>query len=134
MHYGFRQEVDRRASGPIGDILDMQNLPEIINDGANFTIWKEIDPESQMPCGFNQEIILRITDADVDVTKMDETFIAATITTTLRFTDLLYHSTGGDVCAELQKGIYLFVGLKNASDVLRDYTVFHRGLTVGNTL
>jgi hypothetical protein len=35
---------------------------------------------------------------------------------------------------KLAEGVFMFVGLKNSSDIIRDYTIKHRGTTVTNTL
>jgi hypothetical protein len=34
----------------------------------------------------------------------------------------------------IANAVYMFVGLKNATDIIRDYSIKHRGITVTNTL
>ena len=72
MHYPLRQNVDRQRTGSISSVLEQNIIKDVTNDGAHYTNWKEIEPESQMPSGFNQEIIIRLTDANFDITQMNE--------------------------------------------------------------
>jgi hypothetical protein len=134
MHYNLVQQVNGQRVGSISDVLSKNIIKDIVNDGDNFTNFKEIDPESQMPAGFNQEVIIRLTDADFDITQMNESFLSMTVHATLKFSDLIYSSIANDIGPEFQKAMFLFVGLKNSSDIFQDYTIYHRGLTISNSL
>ena len=139
MHYPLRQNVDRQRTGSISSVLEQNIIKDVTNDGAHYTNWKEIEPESQMPSGFNQEIIIRLTDANFDITQMNETFISLNIKATLNFSQIPFTAIAdtnhnAKLAEDIQRGFFIFVGLKNGSDVIRDYTIYHRGIAVANSL
>ena len=126
--------VRAQETGSIAQVLDTFRGEEVTNDGANFVQTMEIQPDSQVPGGYGQDIRIRITDQNLDVTQMDKTFLSFTIRLRIHFSDLLATSGQSAVTAAIQQGMFLFFGLKNSSDIIGDYTIFHRGVAVTGTL
>ena len=137
MHYPFRQEIERQKTGSISSVLAQNIIKDVTNDGGHYTNWKEIEPESQMPSAHNQEIIIRLTDANLDITQLNETFLSLNVKATLNFSQIPFQAitgTNARLSEDLQRGFFLFVGLKNGSDIIKDYTIFHKNIAVTDTL
>ncbi|KAA6389487.1 MAG: hypothetical protein EZS28_014984 [Streblomastix strix] len=77
------------------------------DDGEHHYSIKEIKPESQMPALFDKEIIITNLQFDNKFEQFDDSY---------------------------KDGVVLFVGLKSRSNIIREYTVYHRGRTIDGSL
>ncbi|KAA6391143.1 MAG: hypothetical protein EZS28_013326, partial [Streblomastix strix] len=99
------------------------------NDGQHHFSVKEIKPESQMPSLFDKEVIISLSDSDHDVTQIQNSFI------TLEFTmNLLFDNKFDQFDESYKEGTFLFVGLKNSAELIREYVLYHRGRTIDGSL
>ncbi|KAA6328771.1 MAG: hypothetical protein EZS28_053680 [Streblomastix strix] len=90
---------------------------------------KEIKPESQMPALFDKEIIISLSDTDYDITQIQNSFLSVVLTANIQLDDKF------DKIDESYKDeLVLFVGLKSGSNLIREYTVYHRGKTIDGSL
>lgn len=124
-----------QATGSISSLLNQYVVKDIIDDGARDGSLQfiEVKPLIQVSGTSNQAIDIAITDRDFTHVILDEGFINLRATYTFNFSDLVYKNVG-PVPNELQKGMFMFIGLKNSSDLLKDYAVIHNGITVTNSL
>ncbi len=130
--YAFSNKIQREQTGTISEVLGHHIVKEVNNDGAHYFGHTEVDPESQMPCGYSGEIILPFTDKMFDVTQMDQTFISATLHATLHFSSDMVPALSPTTDA--QRGMFIHVGLKSGSNVFKDYAIHHRGRIVDFSL
>ncbi|KAA6390667.1 MAG: hypothetical protein EZS28_013809 [Streblomastix strix] len=99
------------------------------NDGEHHYSIIEIKSESQMPALFDKEILISLSVIDHDVTQIQNSFISIVLTANVQFDNKF------DGYEEAYKdGTVLFIGLKSASQVIREYTIYHRGRTIDGTL
>lgn len=124
-----------QLTGSISSLLDQYVVKDIIDDGARDGSLQfiEVKPMTQVSGTSNQAIDIAITDRDFTHAILDEGFINLRATYTFNFSDLVYKNVG-PVPNEVQKGMFLFIGLKNTSDILKDIATIHNGITVTNTL
>ena len=121
------------ATGSISSVVREYVWREIQNDGEGVVNYKQIESESQLTAGANADIILRLTENEFTHTQLDETFINLEIPMWLRFNTNPFKVTNATGTV-FQRGMFLFVGYKNSSDALKDYVVYHNGVTVTGTL
>ncbi|KAA6327462.1 MAG: hypothetical protein EZS28_053819, partial [Streblomastix strix] len=115
--------------GTIEATLKSNSIDAFRNDGEHHYSIKEIKPESQMPALFDKEIMISLSDSDHDVTQIQNSFISIVLTANVQFDNKF------DGYEEAYKdGTVLFIGLKSASQVIREYTIYHRGRTIDGTL
>ncbi|KAA6390511.1 MAG: hypothetical protein EZS28_013963 [Streblomastix strix] len=99
------------------------------NDGEHHFSIKEIKPESQMPSLFDKEVIISLSDSDHDVSQMKNSFI------TLEFKmNLLFENKLDKFDDAYKEGTFIFVGLKNSAELIREYVLYHRGRTIDGYL
>ncbi|KAA6404294.1 MAG: hypothetical protein EZS28_000180 [Streblomastix strix] len=109
--------------------LESNAVTPFKNDGEHHYSIKEIKPESQMPALFDKEIIISLSDSDHDVTQIQNSFLSIVLTANLQFDNKF------DQFDDAYKdGVVLFVGLKSGSNIIREYTVYHRGRTIDGSL
>ncbi|KAA6358503.1 MAG: hypothetical protein EZS28_045970, partial [Streblomastix strix] len=99
------------------------------NDGEHYYSIKEIKPESQMPALFGKEIIISLSDSDHDITQIQNSFLSIVMTA-----NLLFDNKFEGFEDAYKDGVILFVGLKSGSNIIREYTVYHRGRTIDGSL
>ncbi|KAA6396123.1 MAG: hypothetical protein EZS28_008354 [Streblomastix strix] len=115
--------------GTIEATLKSNSVDTFRNDGENHYSIKEIKPESQMPAQFDREILISLSETDHDVTQIQNSFLSIVLTANVQFDNKF------DGFEESYKdGTVLFIGLKSASQVIREYTIYHRGRTIDGTL
>ncbi|KAA6375745.1 MAG: hypothetical protein EZS28_028727 [Streblomastix strix] len=82
-----------------------------------------------MPSLFDKEIIISLSDSDHDVTQMQNSFL------TLEFKmNLLFDNKFDQFSESYKAGTFIFVGLKNSAELIREYVLYHRGKTVDGSL
>ncbi|KAA6390776.1 MAG: hypothetical protein EZS28_013699 [Streblomastix strix] len=82
-----------------------------------------------MPAIFDMEILISLSDSDRDVTQIQNSFLSIVLIANDQFDNKF------DGYEEAYKdGTVLFIGLKSASQVIREYTIYHRGRTIDGTL
>ncbi|KAA6363701.1 MAG: hypothetical protein EZS28_040771, partial [Streblomastix strix] len=109
--------------------LKSNSVDAFRNDGEHHCSIKEIKPESQMPVPFDKEILISLSDSDHDVTQIQNSFLSIVLTANVQFDNKF------DGYEEAYKdGTVLFIGLKSASQVIREYNIYHRGRTIDGTL
>ncbi|KAA6385062.1 MAG: hypothetical protein EZS28_019411 [Streblomastix strix] len=95
------------------------------NDGKYHFSIIEIKPESLMPSLFDKEVIISLSDPGHDVIQILKSFI------TLEFTMNLQFDNKFDQFSEAYKErTYIFVGLKNSAELIRENTQHHCGRTI----
>ncbi|KAA6398152.1 MAG: hypothetical protein EZS28_006325 [Streblomastix strix] len=87
--------------------LELNAVVTFNNDGEHDYFSKEIKPESQMPALFDKEIIITNLQFDKKFEQFDGSY---------------------------KDGVVFFVGLKSGSNIIREYTVYHRGRTIDGSL
>ncbi|KAA6394293.1 MAG: hypothetical protein EZS28_010179 [Streblomastix strix] len=87
--------------------LDSNVVTPFKNDGEHHYSIKEVKPESQMPVLFDKEITI---------------------------TNLLFDNKFEGLEDAYKDGVLLFVGLKSGSNIIREYTIHHRGRTIDGSL
>ncbi|KAA6388632.1 MAG: hypothetical protein EZS28_015840 [Streblomastix strix] len=115
--------------GTIEATLKSNSVDAFRNDGEHHYSIKEIKPESQMPALFDKEILISLSDTDHDVTQIQNSFLSIVLTANVQFDNKFdrYEESYKD-------GTVLFIGLKSANQVIREYTIYHRGRTIDGTL
>ncbi|KAA6390885.1 MAG: hypothetical protein EZS28_013587 [Streblomastix strix] len=115
--------------GTIEVTLKSNSVDAFRNDGEHHYSIKEIKPESQMPALFDKEILISLSDTDHDITQIQNSFLSIELTANVQFDNKF------DGFEEAyQDGTVLFIGLKSASQVISEYTIYHRGRTIDGTL
>ncbi|KAA6390558.1 MAG: hypothetical protein EZS28_013919 [Streblomastix strix] len=109
--------------------LELNAVAPFKNDGEHHYSIKEIKPESQMPALFDKEIIISLSDSDHDVTQIQNSFLSIVLTANLQFDNKFEQ-----IDDSYKDGVILFVGLKSGSNIIREYTVYHRGRTIDGSL
>ncbi|KAA6397366.1 MAG: hypothetical protein EZS28_007111 [Streblomastix strix] len=109
--------------------LESNAVAPFKNDGEHHYSIKEIKPESQMPALFDKEIIISLSDSDHDVTQIQNSFLSIVLTANLQFDNKFEQFDDS-----YKDGVVLFVGLKSGSNIIREYTVYHRGRTIDGSL
>ncbi|KAA6354979.1 MAG: hypothetical protein EZS28_049494, partial [Streblomastix strix] len=115
--------------GTIEATLKSNSVDAFRNDGEHHYSIKEIKPESQMPALFDKEILISLSDSDHDVTQIQNSFLSIVLTANVQFDNKFDGYEEG-----YKDGTVLFIGLKSASQVIREYTIYHRGRTIDGTL
>ncbi|KAA6359934.1 MAG: hypothetical protein EZS28_044539, partial [Streblomastix strix] len=101
----------------------------IRNVGLHHFSIKEIKPKSQMPSLFDKEVIISLSDSDHDVTQMQNSFIA------LEFKmNLLFDNKFDKFDDAYKEGTFIFDGLKNSAEFIKQYVLYHRGKTIDGSL
>ncbi|KAA6374810.1 MAG: hypothetical protein EZS28_029664 [Streblomastix strix] len=118
-----------KPSNILSEYIDSLIAP-VKNDGLNTFITTEVEPISHIPCSHLSEIEINLTTNEVDVTQIQDSFIHLTIDAEL----IINFNTLPVIDASIADGVFLFVGLKNSTDIIRGYSIKHRGMTVTNTL
>ncbi|KAA6361726.1 MAG: hypothetical protein EZS28_042747, partial [Streblomastix strix] len=82
-----------------------------------------------MPSLFDKEVIISLSDSDHDVTQMQNSFL------TLEFKmNLLFDNKFDKFDDAYKKGTFIFVGLTNSAELIREYVLYHRGRTINGSL
>ncbi|KAA6393528.1 MAG: hypothetical protein EZS28_010948, partial [Streblomastix strix] len=95
------------------------------NDGEHHYSIKEIKPESQMPALFDKEILISLRNTDHDLTQIQKSFLSIVLTANVQFDNKFERFE-----EPYKDGTVLFIKLKSASQVIREYTTFHGVRTV----
>ncbi|KAA6387497.1 MAG: hypothetical protein EZS28_016975 [Streblomastix strix] len=82
-----------------------------------------------MPALFDKEILISFSDTDHDVTQIQNSFLSIVLTANVQFDNKFegYEESNQD-------GLVLFVGLKSGSNLIRKYTIYHKGKTIDGNL
>ncbi|KAA6402484.1 MAG: hypothetical protein EZS28_001997 [Streblomastix strix] len=117
------------VSKTIKATLQSNSVDAFRNDGELHYSIKEINPESQMPALFDKEILISLSDSDHDVTQIQNSFLSIVLTANVQFDSKFegFEESNKD-------GTVLFIGFKLASQVIREYTIYHRERTIDGTL
>ncbi|KAA6386150.1 MAG: hypothetical protein EZS28_018322 [Streblomastix strix] len=129
MNRFLNKSIHLQQLGTIEATLKSNSVDAFRNDGEHHYSIKEIKPESQMPALFHKEILISLSDTDHDVTQIQNSFLSIVLTANVQFDNKFdgYEQAYKD-------GTVLFIGLKSASQVIRGYTIYHRGRTIDGTL
>ncbi|KAA6384069.1 MAG: hypothetical protein EZS28_020401 [Streblomastix strix] len=109
--------------------LESNAVAPFKNDGEHHYSIKEIKPESHIPALFDKEIIISLSDSNHNVTQIQNSFLSIVLTTNLQFDNKFEQFEDS-----YKDGVVLFVGLKSGSNIIREYTVYHRGRTIDGSL
>ncbi|KAA6386348.1 MAG: hypothetical protein EZS28_018127 [Streblomastix strix] len=100
-----------------------------INDGQHHYSIKEIKPESQMSALFDKEIIISLSDTDHDITQIQNSFLSIVLTANIQLDEKF-----DQIDESYKDGLVLFVGLKSGSNLILEYTIYHRGKAIDGSL
>ncbi|KAA6394967.1 MAG: hypothetical protein EZS28_009507 [Streblomastix strix] len=113
----------------IENLLKIFAIQPFQNIGEHYFSIKEIKPESQMPSLIDKEVIICLIDSDHDVTQIQNSFI------TLEFKmNLLFDNKFDKFDDAYKEGTFIFVGLKNSAELIKQYVLYHRGKTIDGSL
>ncbi|KAA6379721.1 MAG: hypothetical protein EZS28_024754, partial [Streblomastix strix] len=113
----------------IENLLKTFAIQPFQNDGEHHFSIKEIKPESQMPSLFDKEVIISLFDSDHDVTQMQNSF------NTLEFKmNLLFDNKFDKFDDVYKEGTFIFVELKNSSELIKQYVLYHRGKIIDGSI
>ncbi|KAA6401636.1 MAG: hypothetical protein EZS28_002839 [Streblomastix strix] len=109
--------------------LESNTVVPFKNDGQHHYSIKDIKPELQMQALFDKEIIISLSDSDHDVIQTQNSFLSIVLTANLQFDNKFEQFDDS-----YKDGVILFVGLKSGSNIIREYTVYHRERTINESL
>ncbi|KAA6377958.1 MAG: hypothetical protein EZS28_026514 [Streblomastix strix] len=115
--------------GTVEETLIGNAAVPFINCAEHHYSIKEIKPESQMPALFDKEIIISLSDTDHDITQIQNSFLSVVLTANIQLDDKF-----DKIDESCKNGLVLFVGLKSGSNLIREYTIYHRGKTIDGSL
>ncbi|KAA6359585.1 MAG: hypothetical protein EZS28_044888 [Streblomastix strix] len=118
-----------QQAGIIEETLLGNAVVPFTNDEEHHYSIKEIKPESQMPALFDKEIIISLSDTDHDITQIQNSFLSVVLTANIQLDDKF-----DKIDESYKDGLVLFVGLKSGSNIIREYTIYHRGKTIDGSL
>ncbi|KAA6359850.1 MAG: hypothetical protein EZS28_044623, partial [Streblomastix strix] len=118
-----------QQAGTIEETLLGNAVVPFTNDGEHHYSIKEIKPESQMPALFDKEIIISLSDTDNDFKQIQNSFLSVVLTANIQLDDKY-----DKIDESYKDGLVLFVGLKSGSNLIREYTIYHRGKTIDGSL
>ncbi|KAA6400467.1 MAG: hypothetical protein EZS28_004006 [Streblomastix strix] len=99
------------------------------NDGEHHFSIKGIKPESKMRSLFDKEVIISLSDSDHIVTQIQNSFL------TLEFKmNVLFDNKFDKFNESYKAGTFIFVGLKNSAELIREYVLYQRGKTIDGSL
>ena len=125
------QALGKDKAGNIEQFLKSHNNFVSLNDGVNYYDIKQIEPESQMPAIGNKEIEIVLTDNDFDVTQINDSYLTLDVIGKVNCTFPFKKSVSEVVNNNL---IMLGLVLKSGANFIKDYTLYHNGQTITNTL
>ncbi|KAA6382225.1 MAG: hypothetical protein EZS28_022249 [Streblomastix strix] len=118
-----------QQAGTIEEPLQGNAVVPFTKDGEHHYSIKEIKPKSQMPALFDKEIIISLSDTDQDITQIQNSFLSVVLTANIQLDDKF-----DQIDESYKDGLVLFVGLKSGSNLIREYTIYHRGKTIDGSL
>ncbi|KAA6386783.1 MAG: hypothetical protein EZS28_017692 [Streblomastix strix] len=118
-----------QQAGTIEETLLGNAVVPFTNDGEHHYSIKEIKPESQMPALFDKQIIISLSDTDHDITQIQNSFLSVVLTANIQLDDKF-----DKIDESYKDGLVLFVGLKSGSNLIREYTIYHRDKTIDGSL
>ncbi|KAA6382374.1 MAG: hypothetical protein EZS28_022100 [Streblomastix strix] len=129
MNRFLMKATHQQQAGTIEETLLGNAVVPFTNDGEHHYSIKEIKPESQMPALFDKEIIISLSDTDHDITQIQNLFLSVVLTANIQLDDKFEK-----IDESYKDGLVLFVGLKSGSNLIREYTIYHRGKTIDGSL
>ncbi|KAA6355205.1 MAG: hypothetical protein EZS28_049268 [Streblomastix strix] len=78
---------------------------------------------------FAKEILISLSDSDHDVTQIQNSFLSIVLSA-----NVLFDNKFDGFEESYKDGTVLFIGLKSASQIIREHIIYHRGRTIDGTL
>ena len=131
----FRNLNSGEDIGTIAEVLANHSIEVPENDGMH--VYRHIQEEckSQLPINAESKwCIQALTNPGVDVVQFDKSFITLSVKVGLQMSEALSVESGGNYSDLVNKGSKVFIGWKNASDAIREYSIYHKGKQVTGTL
>ena len=133
------------AVGTINNIISRSIVQRVYNDGDNTYLTIQQESRNSTPIvSTSSTLIVPLTNPNVDFVQFDKSFIRLNAIIKLNVSGyqpkstLLQEETVVDnptVDADtVLRGIKLFIGLKNSSDFIQEYAVYHKGKQIAGTL
>ncbi|KAA6384893.1 MAG: hypothetical protein EZS28_019582 [Streblomastix strix] len=82
-----------------------------------------------MPLLFDKEVIISLSDSDYDVTQMQDSFLTLDF-----YMNLLFDNKFEKYSESYRAGTFIFVGLKNSAELIKQYALYYRGKTIDGSL
>ena len=131
----FRNLNSGEDIGTISEVLANHSIEVPENDGMH--VYRHIQEEckSQLPINAESKwCIQALTNPGVDVVQFDKSFITLSVKVGLQLSQALSVESGGSLSDLINQGTKLFIGWKNATDAIREYSIYHKGKQVTGTL
>ena len=127
-------ELNTDNGSIVQEMKSYSRMP-VENDGLNIYGNTRINPITSAPFASNQEIEIPLTTQNFDVCEFSNTYIHMKARLRLSNTSLI-ELGGKDVAFNklLQENQYLFVGLKSASHIIRDYQIKFNKVPITTTM
>ena len=137
------------AVGTINNIVSRSIVQRVYNDGDNTYLTIQQESRNSLPIvSTASTLIVPLTNPNVDFVQFDKSFIRLHATITLDVSDFDEAIASSTVVTNadgttttitadtdaVTGGIYLFVGLKNSSDFISEYAIYHKGKQISGTL
>ena len=124
------------AIGTINNIVSRSIVQRVYNDGDNTYLTVKQESRNSLPLTSpSSTLIVPLTNPNVDFVQFDKSFIRVDTKITLNLSgfEAADTDTPKDTATATQK-LFVFVGLKNSSDFISEYAIYHKGKQVAGTL
>ena len=120
-------------TGTINSVISRDIVKGVWNDGDNTYLTIRQEARNALPLSSESStLIVPLTNPNVDFVQFDKSFIR--INATVNFKPTGYAAASGADNADATKNIFVFLGLKNSTDCIGEYAVYHKGKQVSGTL
>ena len=120
-----------QTTGTIAEVLSRDIISDVQNDGDHTYLSIQQESKTQLPViSESMNITIPLTNPNLDVICFDKSMIHLKVAIPFTYT------TPGVITSndEIAKSIKYFIGLKHSSECLLEYSVYHKGKQVSNSL
>ena len=128
----FAPQQDERI-GTINRVIGRNVVHGIYNDGDHTYITVQQECRNSLPISSDSTtLIVPLCNPNVDFVQFNKSFI--TLKFDLSFILAGYEATDANDTAGITEWLDTFIGLKHATDIIREYAVYHKGKQISGTL
>ena len=115
--------------GTIAEVLKADVVERIANDGDHYYTHLQQDCLNQMPVVNDFTTIkLPLTNPNVHIVQFDKSFIQLDVEVKFQLTG--FEAPDANDTSTITESLITFIGLKNASDCISDYALYHKGIQI----
>ena len=119
--------------GTIDSIISRSIIRRVYNDGDRTYLTLQQEARNSLPITQQSTaIIIPMTNPNIDFVQFDKSYISLKVS--VRFDLTGYAKKNGDDDTVAPDAYRMFVGLKNSSDCIGEYAIYHKGKQVSGTL